>query len=167
MVDRRRREELTLRRLALLCPLVALALAGGVRAATKTYSSHQLHTAIPDGGTLDKSISVPDAGPVSFAAVGVRIVHPRDSDLTISLLSPFVPRVKLVLLGPRHHDPSAGPAGTVSAAVALRLPRLFDLGCGHRVRAPARDHRSRRRRRAGGAGRPVHGRGALLPLHSD
>jgi subtilisin-like proprotein convertase family protein len=77
-----------MRRLALLCPLALLALAGSSPAATRTYSSHQLHAVIPDGGTLEQPITVPDAGPVSFVAVGVRIVHPRDSDLTISLVSP-------------------------------------------------------------------------------
>ena len=122
MVDRRRREELTLRRLALLFPLVALALAGGARAATKTYSSHQLHTAIPDGGTLDKSISVPDAGPVSFAAVGVRIVHPRDSDLTISLLSPRGTRI--LLSAGRGGDGAnfgSGPKGNVGFQAVAKI----------------------------------------------
>ena len=78
-----------MRRLALvLAPLALLALAGSSPAATTTYTSHQLHAAIPDGGTLARSIAVPDAGPVSFVAVGVRIVHPRDSDLTLKLVSP-------------------------------------------------------------------------------
>jgi subtilisin-like proprotein convertase family protein len=81
---------LLMRRLLLVCALLllTLALAGGAPAETRTYTSHQLHAAIPDGGTLERSIVVPDAGPVSFAAVGVRIVHPRDSDLSISLVSP-------------------------------------------------------------------------------
>jgi subtilisin-like proprotein convertase family protein len=78
-----------MRRIVLLCPLALLAFLVGVSSAsTLTYSSHQLHAAIPDGGTLERAITVPDSGPVSFAAVGVRIVHPRDSDLTISLMSP-------------------------------------------------------------------------------
>ena len=45
-------------------------------AATQTYTSHQLHAPIPSGGTLDPRPQVPDAGPVSFVAVGVRIVAP-------------------------------------------------------------------------------------------
>ena len=77
-----------MRRLALLAPLALFAFACSSPAATATYTSHQLHAAIPDGGTLAKSIAVPDAGPVSFVAVGVRIVHPRDSDLTLKLVSP-------------------------------------------------------------------------------
>ena len=79
-------------RVALLLPtalLVLLALAVSAPAATRTYSSGQLHAAIPDGsGTLVKSMDVPDRGPVSFVAVGVRIVHPRDSDLALTLVSP-------------------------------------------------------------------------------
>src|SRR5438445_1604923 len=77
-----------MRRFVLLCPLVLLSLAGSAPAATHPYTSHQLHAAIPDGGALERSIPVPDSGPVSFVAVGVRIVHPRDSDPTISLVSP-------------------------------------------------------------------------------
>jgi subtilisin-like proprotein convertase family protein len=57
-------------------------------AATRTYTSHQLHAAIPDPGSVVRSIDVPDSGPVSFVAVGVRVTHPRDSDLTIGLVSP-------------------------------------------------------------------------------
>jgi subtilisin-like proprotein convertase family protein len=76
------------RRLALLAPLALLALATTSPAATSTYSSHQLHAAIPDPGSLVRTIDVPDSGPVSFVAVGVRIVHPRDSDLTLTLISP-------------------------------------------------------------------------------
>jgi subtilisin-like proprotein convertase family protein len=77
-----------MRRLLLVMPFALLALAGSAPAATTTYTSHQLHLGIPDGGTVESSIAVPDSGPVSFVAVGVRIVHPRDSDLTIGLVSP-------------------------------------------------------------------------------
>ena len=77
-----------MRRLLPLLPLLLLVFAGSAPAATRTYTSHQLHAAIPDGGSLGSSISVLDAGPVSLVAVGVRIEHPRDSDLTLSLVSP-------------------------------------------------------------------------------
>lgn len=78
-----------MRRAALLLPLVLVAVAAPAPAATRTYSSGQLHAAIPDGGgTLVEPIRVPDSGPVSFVAVGVRIVHPRDSDLSLTLVSP-------------------------------------------------------------------------------
>ena len=84
-----------MRRVALLCPLALLALAGAAPAATHTYSSGQLHAAIPDGGTLVRSIQVPDRGPLSFVAVGVRILHPRDSDLTLTVVSPAGTEVQL------------------------------------------------------------------------
>jgi subtilisin-like proprotein convertase family protein len=77
-----------MRRLLLLVPIALLALAGSAPAATSTYTSHQLHLGISAGATTQSSIAVPDSGPVSFVAVGVRIAHPRDSDLTISILSP-------------------------------------------------------------------------------
>src|SRR5581483_9335641 len=77
-----------MRRVALLLPLALLALAAQAPGATRTYSSGQLHASIPDGGTLVKSIQVPDRGPVAFVAVGVRIVHTRDSDLSLTLVSP-------------------------------------------------------------------------------
>jgi subtilisin-like proprotein convertase family protein len=77
-----------MRRLLLIVPVALLALSGSAPAATATYSSHQLHLGISAGNTVQSSISVPDSGPVSFVAVGVRIVHPRDSDLTISVVSP-------------------------------------------------------------------------------
>jgi subtilisin-like proprotein convertase family protein len=80
-----------LRRLSLLAPLALialLALTATSPAATSIYTSHQLHTAIPDVGSVTSSIAVPDSGPASFIAVGVRIAHPRDSDLTLTLTSP-------------------------------------------------------------------------------
>jgi len=79
-----------MRRLGLvaLALLVPLALAAGSPAATQTYTSHQLHMPIPDGGALVRALQVPDAGPVSFLAVGVRITHPHVADLTLTLVSP-------------------------------------------------------------------------------
>jgi subtilisin-like proprotein convertase family protein len=77
-----------MRRVALLCLPCLLVLTTPAPAATRTYTSHQLHEAIPDVGSVESAITVPDAGPVSFVAVGVRIVHPRDSDLSLSLVSP-------------------------------------------------------------------------------
>lgn len=80
-----------MRRLALLVPLALLALLAPVTtspAATRSYSSHQLHAAIPNTGSLVRTIEVADRGPVSFVAVGVRITHPRDSDLTLTLMGP-------------------------------------------------------------------------------
>ncbi len=84
-----------MRRLVVLCALALLVFVPSSPAATRTYTSHQLHAAIPDGGTLTRTIRVPDSGPVSFVAVGVRIVHPRDSDLAISLVSPAGTQIPL------------------------------------------------------------------------
>jgi subtilisin-like proprotein convertase family protein len=113
-------------RLVLLAPLALLAFAGSSPAATATYTSHQLHAAIPDGGTLSRSIAVPDAGPVSFVAVGVRIVHPRDSDLTLKLASP---RGTSILLsagaGGNGANYGSGPKGC-SGELTWFEPDAFD-----------------------------------------
>jgi subtilisin-like proprotein convertase family protein len=62
----------------------------------KTYSSGRLAAAIPDLARLERSLVVPDAGPVSRVAVSVRLAHPRDRDLTLSLVSPSGTEVLLV-----------------------------------------------------------------------
>jgi subtilisin-like proprotein convertase family protein len=114
MVDRDRSEGVAVRRagLAVLLSLALLALAGSAPAATATYTSHQLHAAIPAGGTVTSSIRVPDPGPVSFAAVGVRIAHPHAADLTLTLVGPGGRKVVLS----RHRggigaDYGSGPKG--------------------------------------------------------
>ncbi len=77
-----------MRRLALgLLVLVAFS-PSLARAATRTYSTGALHRAIPDDGFLDQSILVRDSGPVSKVVVSLRIEHPADSELTLSLISP-------------------------------------------------------------------------------
>jgi subtilisin-like proprotein convertase family protein len=114
MDDRDRNEGVAVRRagLAVLCSFALLALAGSSPAATRTYTSHQLHASIPDGGTLVRSIPVTDVGPVSFVAVGVRIAHPHVADLTITLVGP---RGREVVLsrhrGGAHADYGSGPKG--------------------------------------------------------
>ena len=101
-----------MRRAILLCPLVLIVLAVSAPAATRTYTSHQLHTPIPDGGTVASAITVPDRGPVSFVAIGVRIAHPRDSDLTISVVSPRGTRVPLsIRRGGDGANFGSGPKG--------------------------------------------------------
>ena len=82
MARRRRR---LLFALALLTTGLVAGSAGG---ATRTYSSGPLAFALPDVGTVDVPLAVPDKGPVSYVEVAVRIDHPRDSDLTLSLVSP-------------------------------------------------------------------------------
>jgi subtilisin-like proprotein convertase family protein len=76
------------RRLLLLAALsisVAAAPAGG---ATRTYSTGPLAHQIPDVGSVDVPLTVLDKGPVSYVEVSARIDHPRDSDLTLTLVSP-------------------------------------------------------------------------------
>jgi subtilisin-like proprotein convertase family protein len=80
----------------LLAALLTLALAGSAAGATRTYSTGPLAVAIPDVGSVDVPLAVPDEGPVSYLEVGLRIDHPRDSDLTLSLVSPSGTAVVLV-----------------------------------------------------------------------
>lgn len=85
------------RRRLLLAGLLTLALLPGAAAgATRTYSTGPLAAAIPDVGSVDVPLAVPDRGPVSYLEVGLRIDHPRDSDLTLSLVSPAGTAVVLV-----------------------------------------------------------------------
>jgi subtilisin-like proprotein convertase family protein len=75
------------KRLLLVAALLG-AWAAPVPGATGQYSSGNLQAAIPDPGRLDDGIVVPDSGPVSNVSVSVRLDHPRDSDLTLALVSP-------------------------------------------------------------------------------
>ena len=77
------------RRLLLALALLTTGLvAGSAAGATRTYSSGPLAFALPDVGTVDVPLAVPDKGPVSYVEVAVRIDHSRDSDLTLSLVAP-------------------------------------------------------------------------------
>jgi subtilisin-like proprotein convertase family protein len=76
------------RLLAVFAVLTIGLAAGSAGGATRTYSSGTLTYALPDVGTVDVPLGVPDKGPVSYVEVAVRIDHPRDSDLTLSLVSP-------------------------------------------------------------------------------
>ena len=73
---------------ALLGAVLVATCVGGAGAATKLYSSGALTASVPDGGTLERVISVRDGGPVSRLAVWLRLDHPRISDLRVSLVSP-------------------------------------------------------------------------------
>src|SRR2546421_1234101 len=82
-------------RRALALPLLALlvlpaAASGGPQRALKQgFSSGDLSAAIPDGATLEHTITVPAKGEVSSVlAVHVRLDHARDSDLSITLIAP-------------------------------------------------------------------------------
>lgn len=74
--------------LAGLAFLTAGLVAGSAGGATRTYSTGPLAHPIPDVGTVEVPLAVLDRGPVSYAEVAVRIDHRRDSDLTLSLVSP-------------------------------------------------------------------------------
>ncbi|HEX6701573.1 MAG TPA: proprotein convertase P-domain-containing protein [Gaiellaceae bacterium] len=76
------------RRLLLLVLLSLAAAPGPAGGATKTYSTGPLAHPIPDVGSIDVPLTVLDKGPVSYVEVSVRIDHPRDSDLTLTLVSP-------------------------------------------------------------------------------
>jgi subtilisin-like proprotein convertase family protein len=95
----------------LLAGLLTLALLpGAASAATRTYSTGPLAVAIPDVGSIDVPLVVPDKGPVSYLEVGLRIDHPRDSDLTLSLVSPAGTAVALVAKrGGNGRNFGAGP----------------------------------------------------------
>jgi subtilisin-like proprotein convertase family protein len=98
------------RRLLLAGALTLALLPGAAAGATRTYSTGPLAVAIPDVGNLDVPLAVPDKGPVSYLEVGLRIDHPRDSDLTLSLVSPAGTAVVLVAKrGGSGHDFGTGP----------------------------------------------------------
>jgi len=99
------------RRRILLVGLLTVALLPGAAAgATRTYSTGPLSYAIPDVGSVDVPLTVPDRGPVSWLEVGLRIDHPRDSDLTLSLVSPAGTEVVLIAKrGGRGRNYGAGP----------------------------------------------------------
>ena len=61
---------------------------GSAGGATRGYSTGPLAYSIPDLGTVDVPLGVLDKGPVSYLEVWLRIDHPRNSDLTLSLVSP-------------------------------------------------------------------------------
>ena len=99
------------RRRFLLAGLLTLALLpGAASGATRAYSTGPLAYAIPDVGSVDVALAVPDKGPVSWLEVGLRIDHPRDSDLTLSLVSPAGTEVVLVAKrGGNGRNFGAGP----------------------------------------------------------
>ena len=108
------------------------------------YSTGPLSYPIPDAGTVDVPLRVLDKGPVSYLEVWLRIDHPRDSDLTLSLVSPSGTTV--VLSAKRGGNasnygvgrPVAGRlvVGPWSEALSewagrpLRLVRIDEIGAG-------------------------------------
>jgi subtilisin-like proprotein convertase family protein len=84
-----------MRRLLVSAAVLLAVTAGPAHAATKTYSTGNIDTAI--GASLDRSLTVPDRGPVSFVRVSFRITAPNTSALAISLVSPRGTEVPLVV----------------------------------------------------------------------
>jgi subtilisin-like proprotein convertase family protein len=112
-------------------------LPGAASAATRTYSTGRLAVAIPDVGSIDVPLAVPDKGPVSYLDVSLRIDHPRDSDLTLSLVSPAGTAVVLVAkrggngrnfgAGPGCRRPTYFADENAVPAARLRPPFLDDV----------------------------------------
>jgi subtilisin-like proprotein convertase family protein len=84
-----------MRRLLVSAAVLLAATAGPAHAATKTYSTGTIDA--PIGASLDRSLTVPDQGPVSFVRVSFRITTPDTSALAISLVSPQGTEVPLVV----------------------------------------------------------------------
>ena len=111
------------RRVLLLAALTLLVGGGSAGGATREYSTGPLDYPIPDVGTLEVPLRVLQHGPVSFLAVELQIDHPRDSDLTLSLVAPTGATV--VLSAKRGGD--AGDFGT-GRACGFELPMFRDDG---------------------------------------
>jgi len=84
-----------MRRLLVSAAVLLAVTAGPAHAATKTYSTGNIDT--PVGASLDRSLTVPDCGPVSFVRVSFRITTSDTSALAISLVSPSGTEVPLVV----------------------------------------------------------------------
>ena len=66
-----------MRRLLLTSAVLLLVTAGPAHAVTKTYSTGTVNE--PIGARFDRSLTVPDRGPVSFVRVSFRITTPDTS----------------------------------------------------------------------------------------
>ena len=84
-----------MRRLIVSAAVLLAFTAGPARAATKTYSTGNIDA--PIGASLDRSLTVPDHGPVSFVRVSFRITAPDTSALAVSLVGPRGTEVPLVV----------------------------------------------------------------------
>jgi hypothetical protein len=84
-----------MRRLLLTAAVLLAVTAGPAHAVTKTYSTGNIDE--PIAASLDRSLNVPDRGPVSFVRVSFRITAPDTSALAVSLVSPEGTEVPLVV----------------------------------------------------------------------
>jgi subtilisin-like proprotein convertase family protein len=106
----------------------------------RTYTSSPSPGGIPDQGEAAFPISVPDAGTISRAAVGVDLTHSRMQDLAISLRTPDDERSSLWYRGatPEAHmverfDPYAADASTYLVNPVLVQPHENFLNIGENV----------------------------------
>jgi subtilisin-like proprotein convertase family protein len=106
--------------LTLALVLLAPGTAGGA-ATTTVYSSGDLAAAIPDSGVLEQRLAVPDPGLLADVDVRVRIAHPNDGDLTLTLVAPDG---KAVLLAKRRGG--AGDDYGSGAESCAGKPAIFD-----------------------------------------
>jgi hypothetical protein len=83
------------RRLAVTAAVVVAVVGGSALAATKTYSTGNIND--PIGQFYERSLTVPDRGPVSFVRVSFRLTTPDTSALAISLVSPQGTEIPLVV----------------------------------------------------------------------
>jgi subtilisin-like proprotein convertase family protein len=78
---------------------------------TSSYSTGNVSTPIPDLGSVDIPIIVPDIGSVSNVKVKVRLTHTFDGDLVLTLISPTGARIPLAAnRGGSGDDYGAGSA---------------------------------------------------------
>jgi subtilisin-like proprotein convertase family protein len=111
-----------MRRGLLLALIACLAIPGAVAGATratpkqKTYTSGTISVPIPDAGTLEQPISVPDRGEVVSVQVFVRLEHSNPAYLTLSLVSPTGRVIRLSdrqgVAGTGYGDGTKNCAGT-------------------------------------------------------
>lgn len=84
-----------MRRLLLSSAVLLLVTAGPAHAATRTYSTGTVNT--PIGARFERSVMVPDSGPVSFVRVSFRITTSDTSSMAMSLVAPSGTEVPLVV----------------------------------------------------------------------
>src|ERR1041384_177875 len=98
-----------MRRLAVTAALLVAVVGGSAHAATNTYSTGNIND--PIGQVYERSLTVPDRGPVSFVRVSFRLTTPDTSALAISLVSPKGTEIPLVVKTGAGADFGSGGRG--------------------------------------------------------
>ena len=104
-----------MRRIAFVALAVLAVGAAPAQSATKEYSTGTINVSV--GTHLDRSLAVPDRGPVSFVRVSFRISAPDTSELAVSLVSArgtVVPLVTRRGAGADFGEDEKGCGGTVT-----------------------------------------------------